>query len=139
MTSNIGGELKSDGLGFNPVGRDSETDGLLRQHFTPEFLGRVDNVVRFKPLDKQAMTQIAAKYLDQVRSRLSSNGFQLQLPEDSAFRIGDRATKKDGARQLRRLVREQVEGPLATFLLKNVKKPGKIKAVWEEEILKFYN
>ncbi len=139
MTSNIGGELKSDGLGFNPAGRDSETEGLLRQHFTPEFLGRLDSVVRFAPLDRQAMTQIVTKYLNQVQTRMAASGFQLQLPEESAQRIGDKATSKDGARQLRRLVREQVEGPLATFLLKNVKKPGKIKAVWDEEKLKFYN
>ena len=138
MTSNIGGELKGDGLGFNPGGRARETDSLLRQRFTPEFLGRLDKIVHFKPLEPRAMEQIAQKYLDQLQQRTAANGIQLLLPDTLAQNLGSTAGKKDGARQLRRIVREQVEAPLSVFLLKCAKKPVKVKAQWEDGTLVFH-
>ncbi len=138
MTSNIGGELKGDGLGFNPGGRAGETDSLLRQRFTPEFLGRLDKIVHFKPLEPRAMEEIAQKYLDQLQRRTAANGIQLLLPDTLAQNLGSTAGKKDGARQLRRIVREQVEAPLSVFLLKCAKKPVKVKAQWEDGTLIFH-
>ncbi len=137
MTSNVGGELKGDGLGFQPNGRAGETDALLRQHFTPEFLGRLDKIVHFAPLQPQAMVGIVDKYLRQLQSRTAANGIQLQLPEELAQKLSAAAGKKDGARQLRRIVREQVESPLSVYLLKTGKKPTKIRSRWENGALQF--
>ena len=137
MTSNIGGELKGDGLGFNPAGRAGETDSLLRQRFTPEFLGRLDKIVHFQSLQSQAMAGITQKYLSQLKTRTAANGIQLQLPDTLDSILSSTAEKKDGARQLRRIVREQVEAPLAVFLLKCTKKPSKVKGVWENGALIF--
>ncbi len=137
ITSNIGGELKGDGLGFRPTGREAETDGALRQAFTPEFLGRLDQIICFSPLGSKAMEAIAEKYLEQLRQRTAAMGVQLQLPEDAARRLGDQCRGKEGARQLRRLVQDQVEGPLASVLLSAARKPGKIKAKWENGVLCF--
>ena len=139
MTTNIGGELKGDGLGFNPTGRAGETDTLLRQRFTPEFLGRLDAVVNFAPLQEAAMEKIAEKYLQQLKQRVAANGMQLHLPEELAGKLGRIAGKKDGARQLRRIVREQVEAPLSVYLLQCAKKPETISACLEENVLHFYN
>ena len=139
MTTNIGGELKGDGLGFNPAGRAGETDTLLRQRFTPEFLGRLDAVVNFVPLGDTAMEKIAEKYLQQLKQRIAANGIQLHLPEELACNLGGMAGKKDGARQLRRIVREQVEAPLSVHLLQCVKKPEIINAFLEDNALHFYN
>lgn len=137
MTSNIGGELKGDGLGFNPSGRAGETDNLLRQRFTPEFLGRLDKIIHFALLQHSAMEQIVKKYLEQLQQRMSEHGIQLQLPDMLATAICERAEKKDGARQLRRLVREQVEAPLSCYLLKCSKKPIRIRTKWEDASLQF--
>ncbi len=137
MTSNIGGELKGDGLGFRPTDRAGETDKLLRNHFTPEFLGRLDKVVHFAPLQEQAMDGIVKKYLTQLQARVSANGIQLQLPEELPRALGSSAGRKDGARHLRRMVRERVEAPLAVYLLKCGKKPAKIKGVWQDGVLQF--
>ena len=137
MTSNIGGELKGDGLGFQPVGRSGETEAALRRHFTPEFMGRLDKVVYFKPLQPEAMEGIVNKYLCQLQKRMAANGVQLVLPEGLARELGASAQKQGGARQLRRLVQDQVEGPLASFLLKNGKKMVKIKSCWEAGDLHF--
>ena len=137
MTSNVGGELKSDGLGFNPAGRDGETENALRQRFTPEFLGRVDKIIHFAPLKERAMEEIVNKYLHQLQQRTVASGIQLILPEELPRALSGSLGKKDGARQLRRVVQEQVEGPLAVFLLKTGKKPSKIRARWENGTIQF--
>ena len=133
MTSNVGAEIKGDGIGFQPTGRDGEMDRALRRSFTPEFLGRIDKIVHFSPLTPEAMEGIAAKHLQALCRRTSENGYQLQYPEELPKRLCAMACGKDGARQLRRLVQDQVEGPLAAYLLKTGKKTGRLKAIWSEE------
>ena len=137
MTSNVGGELKGDGLGFRPAGRAGETDAALRQAFSPEFLGRVDRTVCFEALSKQALVAIAGKYLREVEKRLENMGVQLRFPEELAQSLALRCTQKEGARNLRRLVQEEVEGPLAVLLLKSSKKPIKIRASIKEGEVQF--
>ncbi|MCI7097118.1 MAG: ATP-dependent Clp protease ATP-binding subunit [Clostridiales bacterium] len=137
MTSNAGGEVRGDGIGFRPTGRAGEMDGALRQAFTPEFLGRLDRVVYFRELPDSAMEAIAQKYLRQLRERTAGQGIQLQLPNDLAERLGRNCRGRGGARQLRRMVQEQVEGPLAAFLLQSGRKPTRVRGVWEGDILSF--
>lgn len=137
MTSNVGSEVRGEGLGFRPVGRSSEVDTALRKTFTPEFLGRVDKVVQFAPLTVAAVEQIAAKYLLQLQKRAETVGVQLQLPPELPGLMGAASLEKGGARQVRRLVQEQVESPLAIFLLKNGKKPSKIKGKMDDGVLTF--
>ena len=137
MTSNIGGELRGDGLGFRPAGRAGETDTALRQAFSPEFLGRLDRVVCFEPLSGAALTAIGEKYLTELSKRLEGQGVQLQYPENLAENLSRRCLKKEGARCLRRLVQEEVEGPLSVLLLRSAKKPTKIRAIYQGDNLQF--
>ena len=137
MTSNLGGNLKSDGLGFQPKGREGQTKEALGQHFTPEFLGRIDAIVPFEPLSSEAMEGIAKKYLTQLVTRVSASGIQLVLPEELAKELSKEIKTDSGARHIRRLVQEQVEGPLAAHLLKCAKKPSKIKSRLENGKLIF--
>ena len=137
MTSNIGAELKGEGLGFSPAGRAGEMDGALRQAFSPEFLGRVDQIVCFEPLGAGAMDAIAWKYLREVQARLNQMGIELQLPEALAHDLSRRCGKKAGARNLRRIVQDEVEGPLATLLLRQSKKPTVIRGDYRDGRLEF--
>ena len=137
MTSNVGGELKSDGLGFNPTGREGQTQKALQECFSPEFLGRLDGTVCFEPLRGDAMDAIAGKYLMQLRDRMTKIGVQLQFPEELAHNLSSRCGGKEGARALRRLIQQEVENPLATLLLKSTKKLSKIKATLKEGQLQF--
>lgn len=137
MTSNVGGEKRSDGLGFQPAGREGEMDAALRQRFTPEFLGRIDRIVHFAPLHEQALEGILNKYLLQLQQRTAATGTQLVLPDNLAVQLRQLAKKQGGARGLRHLVQEQVEGPLALHLLRAGKKPGKVRARWENGALQF--
>ena len=139
MTSNIGGELRSDGLGFCPTGKAGETQNLLRQAFTPEFLGRIDRTVCFHSLDREAMTEIAEKYIRQLKERLSVSGIQLTVDKEVASYFSLRSKPKDGARHLRRMVQEEIEGPLAEFLLSAPKKATRIHCMMQEEKVLFEN
>ena len=131
MTSNVGGQLRGEGLGFCSAGKASEMDEALRQAFTPEFLGRLDGTVRFEPLQDSAMEAIAWKYLRQLQERTAAMGTQLQIPQELAQSLCQRCRGKDGARQLRRLVQSEVEGPLASFLLRCGRRPSRVKLKWD--------
>ena len=137
MTSNVGSKVSGDGLGFRPSGRSGEMDAALSRSFTPEFLGRLDKVVHFAPLGSDAMEAIAQKYLNQLQNRIALQDLQLQLPQELAGLLGQRSISKGGARSLRRLVQEEVEGPLAVFLLECGRRRGSIKAILEENHLCF--
>ena len=127
MTSNIGGELKGDGLGFCPTDRAGKTEKLLQQQFTPEFLGRLDKVLHFAPLQPETQSAIVEKYLQQLKERAEENGIHLTWCEELPAFLVKSVENKDGARQLRRTVQDRVEGPLATYLLEMEKTPVKIR------------
>ncbi len=137
MTSNVGGQLKGEGLGFCAAGKQAEMGAALGQAFAPEFLGRIDQTVPFENLSKGAMEAIAWKYLRQLQERTQTLGTQLQIPEELVLFLLKKCPGRDGARQLRRLVQTEVEGPLASFLLRCSRKPSRIKLQVEEKGISF--
>ena len=137
ITSNVGSEVKGDGLGFSPAGRSGEMDASLRQAFTPEFLGRLDRVIHFNPLGEEAMESIADKYLRELQKRVHSQGIRLRFPGELAAKLGRDCRGKGGARQMRRLVQDRVEGPLAVHLLGCVGQPKEVQARLEGETVVF--
>ena len=137
MTSNVGSDRRSEGLGFSPAGREGEQEGALRQHFTPEFLGRLDRIIPFRPLEEEAMEQIAGKYLRELTGRAGERGIRLILPEGLAASLGKSCRGKGGARQMRRIVQDRVEGPLAAHLLSCTAKPKKLQGKLEGDTVVF--
>ena len=137
MTSNLGGEQRSEGLGFQPQGKSGQVMEALKNHFSPEFLGRLDKIICFSPLQPADMEGIARKYLQQLQQRAENNGIQLQLPEELAGKLGAESQRRGGARHLRHLVQEKVEGPLAVYLLKTNGLPGKVEGIWQTDQLQF--
>ena len=137
MTSNVGAELKGSGLGFQPAGRAGEMEKLLGKSFSPEFLGRIDGIISFRPLENKTMERIADKYLAQLCSRAVAAGMQLQLPPGLAAYLGEICCGSGGARRLRHLVQDRVEGPLASFLLENTRRVSKITGHLENDRLIF--
>ena len=137
MTTNAGSEVTSDGLGFNPEGRSDRREQCLRQHFTPEFLGRLDEVLIFDSLRGRVMESIAGKYLDQLRVRAKKQGLELVLPGELAESLAARCRGKGGARQLRSLIQSRVEGPLTQYLLQQGLTAGTVCGVLVGEELVF--
>ena len=126
MTSNLGGEKRGEGLGFNPTGKDQEQLAVLRQHFTPEFLGRIDHIIRFEGLTEPVLENIAGKYLEQLRLRAAGTGLALHFAPELTGYLRSQCRGREGARALRRIVQSRVEGPLAEYLLRCTRKPGKL-------------
>lgn len=118
MTSNLGAES------MGPVGfelrdaRGAETK-CLKEYFRPEFLGRIDCIAHFLPLDRQTMEKIAGLELEKLRSRTAKNGLRLELGEEVCAFLAGKCGKAGGARQLRKLIREEIEDPLADALLRS--------------------
>ena len=127
MTSNAGGQSRSEGLGFCAGGREAEAESILRQFFTPEFLGRLDGIIAFTPLDRNALVAIAEKYLRQLQQRSEAAGCQLVIDRELPGWLADRCRGKDGARQLRRVIQDKIEGPLASWLLGFSRRPTRVK------------
>ena len=142
MTSNVGGEALSTGvpLGFSggQVGKTVQSAALqreLRQVFRPEFLGRLDEIVTFHPLDEGELETVARKLLTAFAHRLSASGIDF-LPSDQAIRCLVRQGKTEqryGARPLRRLIRTQVEDPAADLLLRQAVTAGGTLYLEEDE------
>ena len=142
MTSNVGGEALSTGvpLGFSggQAGKTVQSAALqreLRQVFRPEFLGRLDEIVTFHPLDEGELETVARKLLTAFAHRLSASGIDF-LPSDQAIRCLVRQGKTEqryGARPLRRLIRTQVEDPAADLLLRQAVTAGGTLYLEEDE------
>ena len=138
MTSNVGGEIRGDGLGFKPADQTDRGLEALRKRFAPEFIGRLDEVVCFKRLEKADMEAIAQKYLDRLTDRAKANQMHLVLPQTLAASLVTDSTLQGGARNLRRIVQERVETPLAEFLLSCNRKPTRIRCTMEQDMVSFY-
>ena len=85
------------------------------------------------------MERIAYKQLSQLEDRAKAGGIQLQLPKELPQILGRLCHKQGGARQIRHLIQEQVESPLAIFLLQCGKKPAKVRADMENGQLRFFS
>ena len=137
MTTNLGGEQRTEGLGFQPQGKTGQVKQALKAHFSPEFLGRLDKIICFSPLQAADMEGIARKYLKELQQRAAAAGIRLQLPDALAEKLGKESRSRGGARNLRHLVQEQVEGPLSVYLLQSAKQPSKVECVMGEQGLQF--
>lgn len=124
MTSNIGSQALMDSQLSEAQKQRSVTEAL-RNHFRPEFLNRVDEIVHFKTLAEDQIKGIVEIQLAQVRERLKNKKIQLQV-EDSALRL---LAEKGfdplyGARPLKRVIQSDLLNPLARELISGRFKAG---------------
>ena len=97
---------------------DAAVDEALSSHFRPEFLNRIDEVIRFRPLDQQDLSRIVRLQLADLSSLLREQGLALEVDDaviDGLVTLG--YEPEYGARPLRRVLRRRLENPLATELL----------------------
>jgi len=110
MTSNIplGAELS-----------DPELRSALLQYFKPEFVNRLDDIVRFQTLTREQISEIVDLQVAQVVERVGERGVQLTLTENARELLGNMGYDPTyGARPLRRVIQKQLVDRLATALLK---------------------
>lgn len=119
MTSNAGEDGPREAPGFCRDARAARN--RLRSSFSPELLGRMDAIVRLRSLEEADLAQIAALRLRETVRRAEKLGLTLSLQGDpaAALAAGCRGDSS-GARALRRQITEQIESPLADFLLAGI-------------------
>ena len=133
MTSNIGADLIKGGIvPFGLQGKGKGTadeqsynkikDTLMKEierYFRPEFIGRLDDVIVFKPLTRTNLEAIVEFELRKVTKRLVDHGLSIELSQEAKEFLIDKGTSSDfGARPLRRAIEQHVEDPLSEEILR---------------------
>jgi len=96
----------------------TEVDQALARQFRPEFLNRIDEVIRFRPLDRQDLQRIVRLQLRELAGLLAEQQLRLEVEEAVVSALAERGYEPEyGARPLRRVMRRSIENPLATELL----------------------
>ena len=90
----------------------------MQEHFRPEFLNRIDEIVEFKELSREELTGIVDLQLARLRGRLGERGLTLELSDAAKVAIAEAGWDPAyGARPLKRAIQRQLENPLARRLL----------------------
>ena len=132
MTSNVGADMikRQASMGFS-LKRDEDLEeqqaydemrkklmDSLRRVFRPEFVNRVDNVIVFRALSKDDITQIVELELDKVSQRLKEHEISLTATQEALDKLAELGYDPDfGARPLRRVIQQKVEESLSDALL----------------------
>ncbi len=119
MTSNLGSDIIQEvSIENNYQQMKSLVMIAVGEHFRPEFLNRVDDIVVFHPLGKEQITAIAKIQLRFLRDRLAEKGYKLELSAAALDKIADAGFDPVyGARPLKRAIQTEIENPLAQKIL----------------------
>lgn len=143
LTSNVGADLIKNkaSFGFGKTDKDADYDKIkktlqseIERYFRPEFINRLDEIVVFRPLNKDDLHTVVDYELDKVFKRLEERGMELELDRAAKDFLIDKGYNPDfGARPLRRAISKYVEDPLAEGILKDDFHDGQIIKVTRED------
>ncbi|MFI2203144.1 ATP-dependent Clp protease ATP-binding subunit [Streptomyces sp. NPDC020192] len=128
MTSNLGSEVitqRGAGIGFGPGGAEADEEARrerilrpLREHFRPEFLNRIDEIVVFRQLTGEQLRQITGLLLEGTRRLLDGQGVTVTFTDAAVDWLAERGYQPEyGARPLRRTIQREVDNQLSRLLL----------------------
>ncbi len=126
MTSNLG----SDFLVNQPEGQDTdavreEVMGVVKGHFRPEFLNRVDEIILFHRLKREHMADIVAVQTARLQKLLTDRKITLDISKDAVRWLAEKGYDAAyGARPLKRVIQKHVQDPLAEMILAGTVKDG---------------
>ena len=130
MTSNAGSTDKSLGVGFNrtldEISKDKAMKGL-RDFLRPEFISRIDEIVVFRQLTKENFAHIAALMLDEMKEPLAEKKITLSYTDEVLRLIAEKSFGKPyGARDIRRVIRQEVEDKIAEIIIERASEVSEI-------------
>lgn len=145
MTSNIGSDIILENSLNSMVSPEQFNDtkekvlAVLRQHFKPEFLNRIDETIFFKALNLQQLSKIVDIQMDYLRNLLKDQELEFVITDEAKeFLATQGFNPVYGARPLKRIIRQQVENPLSKLILaQKFLKGDKIKIDVDNDKLKF--
>ena len=120
MTSNAGSGDRTNLTGFGKSTEQASHDKsikALREFLRPEFLGRVDEVITFRPLSRTDLERIAALTLEEYKPGLAARGLTLDYTPEALTALVEQTSTQFGARELRKTIRRVVEDPVADALV----------------------
>ncbi|MEF9865193.1 MAG: AAA family ATPase [Oscillospiraceae bacterium] len=124
MTSNAGSADKVGETGFNKTVAQMSRDKSMKalsDFLRPEFLSRVDEVIVFKPLSPEALREIAQLMLDEYKEPLAVKGIGITADTEALDLLCEKAKGgKFGARDLRRVIRKEIEDRIANLIISSV-------------------
>jgi ATP-dependent Clp protease ATP-binding subunit ClpB len=126
MTSNLGSHVIQELAGeANYAKMKSSVMEIVQQHFRPEFINRVDDIVVFHPLGREQLRSIVDIQLGFLRKRLADRDMELAIDDQAKDLLGEAGFDPVyGARPLKRAIQQQVENPLAQRILRGEFGPG---------------
>ncbi|HPF88285.1 MAG TPA: ATP-dependent chaperone ClpB [Candidatus Limiplasma sp.] len=132
MTSNLGSGLLLDGLKDGEITQEAR-DGvmqMLKQSFRPEFLNRIDDIVFYKPLERDEIRQIVRLQIKHLQDRLEHQNIHMELTDKAVDFIVDASYEPAfGARPLKRYIQSHVETLMARKLVAGELVPGQVVTV----------
>ena len=148
MTSNVGAEILSKGVKPLGFGENSLLDEMKQRErllesakklFKPEFINRVDDIIVFRPLNKENLMSIIDIEIDKVKERLAARNLKLIVDAEVKNFLIDKGFKVEyGARPLRRAVERYIEDELAEEILKgNFNNAATVRLMLENERIIF--
>ena len=127
MTSNLGSQYAFE---EDKQEREKHYRQEVEKFFRPEFINRIDEIIVFNALDAHVMKQIAEKFLNQLRHRLSERDIHLEVTDKALDRMIALGTDADfGARPMKRHIQRAVETVIAKRILETPDIMGKTIAV----------
>ncbi|MEV7034277.1 ATP-dependent Clp protease ATP-binding subunit [Streptomyces sp. NPDC093272] len=128
MTSNLGSDVitrRGAGIGFGPGGEEATEEARreqvlrpLREHFRPEFLNRIDEIVVFRQLSSDQLHQITELLLEHTRRMLHAQGITAHFTDAAVDWLAEHGYRPEyGARPLRRTIQREVDNQLSRLLL----------------------
>jgi len=142
MTSNLGSQMIQEMAGEeNYDAMKLAVMEVVGQHFRPEFINRVDDVVVFHPLGREHIRKIVDIQLGYLHDRLAERDMRIHLSDAARDKLADAGFDPVyGARPLKRAIQQQIENPLAQEILQGKFKPGDVIEVGvEQDRLEFQN
>ena len=140
-TSNLGSDVIQRDLAIRGTEKadaqklKADLMGVLRNHFRPEFINRIDEVIVFHALDRSEIRQIVEMQLARVAATAAGQGVTL-IPDASLIdHLSDEGYAPEfGARELRRLIRSELETVLAREMLSGAVEDGdEVRALWDDD------
>ncbi len=132
MTSNLGSEYILEGIedgDISPAAR-AQVDRMLKTHFRPEFLNRIDEIVYYKPLTKEQISEIVKLMLQGLNKRLADRQLKVALTDAAMNAVIDQGFDPVyGARPLKRYIQSKIETLIAKRIIAADVKPGDILTV----------
>jgi ATP-dependent Clp protease ATP-binding subunit ClpB len=118
FTSNLGTERIQEARGVDPARLRDEIFGLLRKHFRPELLNRIDEIVIFHALGREEIRRIVDLQLEALQKQLDARSVLLSVTDAAKDALGELGYDPEfGARPLKRTIQREVQNPLAKRLL----------------------